>query len=514
MASLPCVSNRVFVLQLLSALSFTGYVYTQTLMISELENNSINYILIITTVVLLVVYVTMELLENMCREQEYAGCCYRTKVMAAQSYMQHKNDDSSKTSEQFISYFTNEISTILEQNVYLRLFVQKQIIMVGLSFCLLLVLTSAGSILVFISAVFFGVCINYLGKNLPQKQRLVQEAKTAFLDELLELHNGVGEIHINQMEDLAENDFARANDRVEQEIKKYRSNVLSTSVLAVAQNMLIYIIVLICGGILAEEGYVGVGVFISAAELSVQVLNGWSIVAKIYPIVKSSQPMTDQLKLFLAAKGAEQKVQPTNGDILIDIKNASMQHSEEASLLVGVNMTILKGKKYLLCGNSGSGKSTLAELIAGRKSNIHGIVEKYTDKIAYVPQSPFIFSGTLRENLTLGKNYSARKIAFVLEQVELDLDVDLEIQTDGNNLSGGQKSRIALARAMLSDPDLLIIDEVTANLDKELAVRIEKVLLDEYPNMALLQIAHNVHHRRKYDAVFRVENKHVYEVGQ
>lgn len=510
---LPRVSLCVIVFQLLSTIAFLGFVYAQANMISELEGNRIGYLSMLATAALMVLYIVLELLEYNCREHEYALCCRKTKAMAAQAFSHQLPEQLEKTQEQYISYFANEVGTVLEQTVYMRLFIQKQLIMVVLSFLMLVAFTRACSILVLVSAVIFGFLIHNVGKKLPQKQSKVQEAKASFLEEILELHRGVGEIHINQMEHLAEGDFERANQAVEYAIQDYKSGVLQTILLATAQNMMIYIIILIAGGLLAINGVVGIGIFISATELSVQVLNGWSVITQLQSIVTSCQPMTQQLEQFLSQQGDTLwKTQAPVGDVLIELQNVSVQYGQETPLLENVNIALKRGRKYLLCGSSGCGKSTLAEYIVGRKRSNGGKIIRYTDRIAYVPQSPFLFPGTLKENLALGINYTESDMKRILSQVGLELDLYMDVEHDGNNLSGGQKARVALARALLTKPELLVVDEVTANLDKELAQRIEKVLMDASPDMTLLQITHTVYDLTQYDDVFKVNNRCICEV--
>lgn len=504
---------RITFLQFLTTIIYLGFVFFQTRLISGLEKNILKYSFLLVTFLLLALYILLELWENFTREYEYAVCSGKTKELAARAFAYQAAEAHRKTEDMYISYFSNEISAVLTQNLYVRLFLQKQLIMIGLSFCMLFMLARVCSMIVLFSAVFFGVLIHVLGKKLPEKQHEIQNEKAGFLERLLELHKGVHEIHINQMEDLAEQEFARANSCLERSQFRYRSLLLNIETMAVGQNMLIYILILISGGILASNGIVGIGVFVSAAELSVQILNGWSVVMDFYSIVKSSQPMKLELEQFISHEGSVlRETMPPNGEVLVEVRGLSIQYDQQEPILKDISLSIQKGRKYLLIGESGCGKSSFVECLAGHRQGVRGEVRFYTDRIAYLPQTPFLFSGTLRENLTLGRAYSTAALCEILQKVGLKLELDLMIEPEGNSLSGGEKARVALARALLMEPELLIVDEVTANLDRQLGQQIEKLLLFEYPNMALFQVSHNIYLPDQFDVTFRATGQGIYEV--
>ena len=94
----------------------------------------------------------------------------------------------------------------------------------------------------------------------------------------------------------------------------------------------------------------------------------------------------------------------------------------------------------------------------------------------------------------------------LMDKTGLELSLDMEIKAEGSNLSGGQKARIALIRALLAEPELLLADELTASLDSVLGKQIEELLLDEYPQMALCAVAHRVYCREKYTSIMELKS--------
>ena len=194
-------------------------------------------------------------------------------------------------------------------------------------------------------------------------------------------------------------------------------------------------------------------------------------------------------------------------EIKININNFSFQNKR---IFNNLNLNIYNGDRIFIKGESGKGKTTLLNLIMNfynvedgeitiNNINIDNIKKSSLYKnILQVPQEPFIFEGTIKENLTLGDNFtdeelkSAIKIA-CLDDFILEKGWNYKLNEAGINFSGGQRQRLALARVLLRKPKILILDEVTSALD--LATE-EKLLnnLNDYLNknkITLISVSHN-----------------------
>ena len=183
---------------------------------------------------------------------------------------------------------------------------------------------------------------------------------------------------------------------------------------------------------------------------------------------------------------------------------------EEKSVLKNITYAFNKYGKYAIVGESGSGKSTLLKLLTGRIENYEGaikfngeeldVLNKHSlyDKMLYIPQEPYIFTESLRFNITLGDDYADEKVKDVLESVglgefltSLEDGLDTELVEGGKNLSGGQKQRIALARGIIREKKVVLLDEITSNLDKDNAEKIEELLLTN-PELTVILITHRL----------------------
>jgi len=164
---------------------------------------------------------------------------------------------------------------------------------------------------------------------------------------------------------------------------------------------------------------------------------------------------------------------PQSSNLAVQIVDASFSYTESDELIFShVNFSIPAGSTVAVVGETGSGKSTLLKLIAGLIRTQHGSVHVAEGGSAIVFQEPFLFSGSLQFNLTLGKSIHIPDIARALwasvsEEFVSDLEngIDTIVGERGISLSGGQRQRIALARAIASGRKVLLLDDTTSALD-------------------------------------------------
>ncbi|PWA36498.1 ABC transporter C family member 13 [Artemisia annua] len=154
---------------------------------------------------------------------------------------------------------------------------------------------------------------------------------------------------------------------------------------------------------------------------------------------------------------------------------SSSDQEVKVPILDRVNLAIPKGSLVAVIGEVGSGKSSLLNSVLGEMKLIKGSIYS-SGSVAYVPQIPWILSGTIRDNVLFGKDYDPIRYAAVLEACALDTDVSHMVGGDmayigekGLNLSGGQRARLALARAVYHGSDLIMLDDVLSAVDAQVA---------------------------------------------
>ena len=214
------------------------------------------------------------------------------------------------------------------------------------------------------------------------------------------------------------------------------------------------------------------------------------------------------------------------GDISFD--NITFRYGTRRPVLKDITMNITQGQKVALVGESGSGKTTLARLLLNLYTAEEGEIlikdiniESLRDKIAYIPQETFLFSGSIMDNLTLGLNdvsteevIDASKKASAHEFInELPLRYETRLDENGSNLSGGQRQRLAIARAILKKPDILILDEATSNLDTITERAISDTIAEYSKEITTIVIAHRLSTIKKCDRIFVMEDGKIIEKG-
>ena len=205
----------------------------------------------------------------------------------------------------------------------------------------------------------------------------------------------------------------------------------------------------------------------------------------------------------------------------------------ETEVLNQTDLIFEFGKKYLVIGPSGGGKSTLLKLLRKYfKPNVGELLmdqrniatigyEDYYRQLANIEQQIFVFEDTLRNNLCLYKTFTDVEVMQAIEKAGLNDFVDkhpdkLErmILDNGKNISGGEKSRIAIARGLLQKARLLILDEALSTLDSQTAKAVEQTLL-ELKDVTVINVSHVIfeENKRYYDEIYMVKNKKVYALG-
>lgn len=219
-----------------------------------------------------------------------------------------------------------------------------------------------------------------------------------------------------------------------------------------------------------------------------------------------------------------------------DIKFENVNYKYEDSneyVLKNINLDVKAGEIVAFVGKSGSGKTTLVNLLARffntdegnvkvNGVNIKNIPLKiYRNKFAIVPQETFLFGGTIKENISFGKEVtdeeiiSAAKMANAYNFIQEDLPnkFETEVGERGALLSGGQKQRIAIARALIKNPEIMILDEATSALDSESEKLVQEALDSLMEGRTTFVIAHRLSTIVRADKIVVMEDGEIKEMG-
>lgn len=263
-------------------------------------------------------------------------------------------------------------------------------------------------------------------------------------------------------------------------------------------------------GYLVLNGQLTVGSIMITTTLAGNIFNTAGNLSQYISKIQSSEPIFEKFEQIEISERSK-KIDSSSKQLAegYNLKNVDFSYGDKQIIHL-LNGQFALDKNYAIIGESGSGKSTLLNLIGGRLDNYQGSIkfngedvnqqpyDKLYDEVLYIDQTPHTFDGTIRENLEMGESYSDKKLWSALEKVYLkDLvsntndGLDYYIGESGKLLSGGQKQRLSIARSLLREKKVLLLDEVTSSLDHDTAVNIEKLLLSE-EKTSVIMITHNL----------------------
>ena len=208
----------------------------------------------------------------------------------------------------------------------------------------------------------------------------------------------------------------------------------------------------------------------------------------------------------------------------INLRDVSFRYASGGEVIHGASFYIRKGEKIAVTGESGGGKSTLIDLVIGilkpcsgeiaidGKRLCENTVRSWRRKIGYIPQSIYLFDGTVGENVAYGSEADSEKIKAALKKANIwdflltKEGINTRVGEGGIQLSGGQQQRIGIARALYNDPEILVLDEATSALDNETEKKIMEEIYRASEGKTLIVIAHRLSTVERCDRSIRIEN--------
>ena len=420
-------------------------------------------------------------------------------------------DFSLDNSGKYISILYNDIK-IIEDNFLNNIF---QVIASILSFSISIAVLFYISPVVVIFIVFFGVLGFIIPNALSKKLVIAKNDYSTNLEEITsvtkDLFSGFEVIKGFNISKKINQVFKYNSNNVE--TSKRKCSIIEAIVrgFSISFSVTIYLGVLILGGYLMYHDRITVGTAIIIIQLSTHIVGP----------VKTSISLINQIKsVSLIAKKIEDILKSSSEDIeennlenfknCIEINNLSFSYNEERKALDNINLVFEKNKKYAIVGESGCGKSTLIKLLMRYYNDYEGNI-KIDDNdlksiyssdlyknMSMIQQNVFMFDDTIKENIKLFANYSDEKVikackrSGIYNLIErLPNGIDSLVGENGSKLSGGEKQRIAIARSLINDTQILILDESTSALDNETAYNLESSLL-ELDDLTLIVVTHKL----------------------
>lgn len=299
--------------------------------------------------------------------------------------------------------------------------------------------------------------------------------------------------------------FETANNASMEKLYRNKQVHSVAQLLSTLISYLSYFIVLCCSAWLVLEGEFSAGDFFVAIGMINQLSFPLVSLADVIRQLIAVRPACKGMEEFISAGNCAEEQHGINGfENEIRFQNVTFAYEGRPPVLRDFNLSIRKGGRYLLQGPSGCGKTTAVNLLLKYfRVNSGSITIDGKDLeeagspygcMTVVRQEPVLFHDTLRNNLTMYRDIPDQELVKVLTELGLErfaetCALDMLITEDGANLSGGEKKRICLGRALLRNTEIVIFDEPLANLDQATVSRVENLLLS-IPDKTVLIVSH------------------------
>ena len=300
------------------------------------------------------------------------------------------------------------------------------------------------------------------------------------------------------------------------------------------------LIVLVYGIYLVSNGQLGPGIFaVTYFSYTNQFYNPLRQLAALWTSFQTAIAGWDRITHILTLEPDLVRVDDSiaaPSSSLLEFRNVHFSYDESREILHNISFKLERGKTYALVGPTGGGKTTTASLIArlydatrgsvlldGKDIRSYEPVER-TKKIGFILQEPFLFTGTVRDNILYGNemyvNYANEELEKVIVEANLggllalfEQGLDTKVLSSGDSISIGQKQLIAFMRAVLRNPELLILDEATANIDT-ITEKLLSDILNKLPaTTTRVIIAHRLNTIENADEIYFVNSGEVIQAG-
>lgn len=293
-------------------------------------------------------------------------------------------------------------------------------------------------------------------------------------------------------------------------------------------NTVTFLVFHFIGGELTPAKVFSTIVFLNVLKLSITMF-----IPKAFQLVSECQVSVDRLEDFfslpdvsIGSSPEEQNIifqEEENKNTVLVLKNASFSWNtvDSECILTDLNLKFSKRQLSIICGTVGAGKSSLLHAILGDMVLKRGAFATKAKKIAYVSQQPWILSGTIKENILFGQPFDAERLSKSIRAASLDRDItlfknglDTFIGERGVTLSGGQRARVSLARAVYADADLYLLDDPLSAVDTKVGRSIfEQCIKGVLKEKTILLVTHQLQFLSGADQVIVVEHGSNAQVG-
>ncbi|CAJ0955579.1 unnamed protein product, partial [Mesorhabditis belari] len=383
-------------------------------------------------------------------------------------------------------------------------------------------LTSLGGILIMVLCIPLNYHASRYIKNQQLKQMRVKDERTKISNEML---NGIKLIKLYAWEEAFEK---RINQLRDKEVEILRQVNLAARVVDAANTCAPYIATVATFALFvlsSNENVLTPQIAFVALTIFNQIKYPMRYFSTLLNYLVQALVSKKRIEKFLCEEELDSaEVPEASNGMAVEIRSASFSWGDQKAppTLQDISLSIKQGEFVAIVGAVGTGKSSFLSAILGELTTLSGSVSR-TGSTAYCLQQSWLQNATVRENILFGKPYDRRHFKRVIEAVELTKDLELlengELTLVGENglmLSGGQKARIALARALYQDNDVYLLDDCLSAVDAHVGASVFSKALSNHGflrNKTRIFVTHGLHYTRDCDKIIVMLNGTIHRIG-
>lgn len=432
----------------------------------------------------------------------------------------------------FINAFSNDLQ-LIEQN-----YINGSVQIFFIIFQIIITLITMAILNVPLMLAITGVCLVpaimslKLGSNLVKKETQTSDKNETFIDQTKELLNGFVVIKSFKAEEKILKMFENRNFVLEDTKKERREANDSMQIIGGISSVLMLIVIIILGVWFTFKNIITIGVILSFIQLSNYLATPIANLAPMVTKYRAARGLIDKVITRLdnaTVKEGDKVIDTFNKTICLNDLSFSYTGDEDA--VKNLDIEFKKGGSYAVVGLSGSGKTTLFKLMQGFYNDYRGSLtvdgvemkdissDSLATMLGVIQQNVFLFNASLQDNITMFGDFSKEKLDDVVQKAGLsklvnDKGYDYLCGDGGSNLSGGEQQRVSIARALLKNSSVLLMDEAMSALDNATAQEISDAVL-AIPDITKILITHKLDERqlRKVDSIIVMKNGKAIEQG-
>ena len=352
-----------------------------------------------------------------------------------------------------------------------------------------------------------------------------------------EMYNGQSVVQTFNYQERAKKEFSKLNDELKISSRKAETTAGAVSPITTLVNDLGYVLCAAIGCFWAIARKIAVGNVQAMLEYTWRFAEPFSAIAGMVGSFGAAAAAGNRIFSLLDAEeeipDGEQCIVPDDRSGRVTFENVKFGYTPDRLLMNGINLTVKPGQKVAVVGPTGAGKTTLINLLMrfyevnGGSIKVDGVKitdmsrEELRDRFGMVLQDTWLFEGTIRENIGYAeeemkkeKVIEAAKSACAHSFIKtLPGGYDMVLSKGAENISQGERQLLTIARAIASDPEIMILDEATSNVDTHTEVLIQKAMAELMKGRTSFVIAHRLSTIRDADMILYMEDGDIKEVG-